>query len=123
MHCPFCKTHRYVEEVEHRLRQLIAHAHDTNILFAVQEYPRVDLIEVKPEKTARDRPTNVEDVAPAGQQLLRMKQVCRMVGLSHMTVYRLMRQGKFPQQLSLTARRVAWDRSQIEQWIASRRQV
>ncbi|CAI8177081.1 MAG: Uncharacterised protein [Marinobacterium sp. xm-d-530] len=53
-------------------------------------------------------------------RLLRASEVTALVGLSRPTIYRQMAEGKFPKSISLGGRIVAWDSSDIEQWIADR---
>lgn len=52
--------------------------------------------------------------------LLRRTEVLALVGLGYTTVWRLERAGNFPARKQLSAGRVAWLRSEVEQWIASR---
>lgn len=52
--------------------------------------------------------------------IVRMREVLRMVGLSRATIYKRIKQGKFPAALPLGdgAVAVGWLRSEVEQWIA-----
>jgi len=54
------------------------------------------------------------------QALLKRAEVVKMVGLGYSTVWRLERGGKFPARKQLSVGRVAWLRSEVEQWIESR---
>jgi prophage regulatory protein len=55
------------------------------------------------------------------EQLLRWKAVSLKTGLSRPTIWRAVRQGRFPRPLQLTSPScVAWLASEIESWIAAR---
>ena len=54
------------------------------------------------------------------QRLIRRKEVQVKTGLGASSIYAMMKQGKFPQCISLSERRVAWLESDIDQWIAER---
>lgn len=56
-------------------------------------------------------------------QLLRFTAVHQAVGLSRSTVFRLERAGHFPKRRQLSANSVGWMSSEIEQWVATRKQV
>jgi prophage regulatory protein len=51
---------------------------------------------------------------------VRMAAVVRMTGLGRSTIYRLMAEDKFPSQVRLATRAVAWRRFDLEQWSAGR---
>ena len=53
-------------------------------------------------------------------QFLRLPQVKQLTSLSKSTIYRLMDEGDFPKQISLGARSVAWEKSQVEDWCYSK---
>ena len=50
-------------------------------------------------------------------QILRRKDVEKMVGLSRSTIYLLMSKGLFPAQLKLGPRAVGWKVSDIKAWL------
>ena len=56
-------------------------------------------------------------------RLLRLPEVMGIVGLSRSTIYAMVEQGLFPQQVLLGQRAVAWWESEILAWIASRPRV
>ena len=57
-------------------------------------------------------------------KLLRIAAVVDKTGLSKRTIYRWMKQGKFPAQFSLgNSRVVAWHSTQIDSWIKSQPQL
>ncbi len=51
-------------------------------------------------------------------EVLRVRDVRRISGLSRSTIWRLERQGKFP--IKLSARIVGWRASDVQTWIRSR---
>lgn len=51
---------------------------------------------------------------------IRLNKVIEMTGLSRPTVYRLIQQGKFPKQVKLGERSVAWVLEEVEQWMKDR---
>ncbi|EPF4423376.1 helix-turn-helix transcriptional regulator [Providencia rettgeri] len=44
-----------------------------------------------------------------------------MIPLSSRTIYNLEKRGEFPRRIALTSRNVAWDLSEVEQWIEERK--
>ena len=56
----------------------------------------------------------------ADERFLRRVDVTKATGLSRATIYRYMRDGTFPKQVSLGPRRVGWRESQVVEWISSR---
>lgn len=54
------------------------------------------------------------------QQLLRMTEITKLVGLSKSTIYRLIKADRFPAPVSMTgAKAVAWRTVEIELWVNS----
>ena len=53
-------------------------------------------------------------------RLIRLKEVIAMTGLSRASVYKFVREDKFPAQISLGYRCVAWVESEVQQWIDQR---
>lgn len=52
--------------------------------------------------------------------MLRRRSVERMTGLSKSTLYRLIRQGRFPPPLRLTRKAVRWRRAEVHEWLSAR---
>jgi prophage regulatory protein len=52
--------------------------------------------------------------------ILRRVQVQERVGLSRSSIYKLVKEGKFPKPVSLGARAVGWRDSHIDQWLEER---
>ena len=53
-------------------------------------------------------------------RVLTRKEVERLTGLSTTSIYRMMRDGRFPLPLRIGARSVRWREDEIEKFIASR---
>ena len=58
-----------------------------------------------------------------GSGFLRFPEVRRRTGLSRTTLWRLESAGAFPSRRQISRRAVAWLESEVESWIASRRQI
>ncbi len=52
--------------------------------------------------------------------ILRKKEVCRRVGLSPVTIWRMEREGNFPPRVQLSKRAVGWDEKKISRWLDER---
>jgi prophage regulatory protein len=55
--------------------------------------------------------------------LLNRAAVIATTGLSRATIDRMRKSGEFPEPIKLSARRVAWTRASVSEWIASRQRV
>jgi prophage regulatory protein len=53
-------------------------------------------------------------------ELLRESDLCGRIKLSHSTIWRLVRAGKFPRPIQLSPRAKGWRASDIEAWLAER---
>lgn len=58
---------------------------------------------------------------PQRLQLLRIRDVCRLLRISQPTLWRLRHDHRFPEPTEVTGRIVAWRQSDIEAWIAAHR--
>jgi len=58
-------------------------------------------------------------------KFLKLNQIMSITGLSRSSIYLAIAEGRFPQQIPLGARSVAWIESEVQQWmeecIANRR--
>lgn len=54
---------------------------------------------------------------------IRRAELRQIVPLADSTIYDLERRGEFPRRFNLTARCVVWDLTEVEAWIAARRQA
>lgn len=48
---------------------------------------------------------------------IRIKELSIMLGIGKSTIYRLVKDGKFPKQIKLTERTAVWKLSAINSWI------
>lgn len=54
---------------------------------------------------------------------IRMKELCKMLGISRSTIYRLVIENKFPRQIKLTERTSVWKLSDINSWVEEREKL
>ena len=54
-------------------------------------------------------------------QLVKVRDVEKMLGVSRATVYRMMKHGHFPRPIHIAPSSVRWERSVIDQWLEARR--
>lgn len=57
----------------------------------------------------------------AHSTLINRKTLLEKIPLSARTIYNLEQRGEFPRRIALTSRNVAWQLSEVEQWIADRK--
>jgi prophage regulatory protein len=50
--------------------------------------------------------------------LLSTRQVCGITGLSRVTIWRYVKENKFPKPVKISPTRTAWVPSEIDQWVA-----
>lgn len=53
-------------------------------------------------------------------QLIKISQVTQLTALSTSSIYRFIREGRFPKPIKLSERASAWRLEDIEAWIAAR---
>jgi prophage regulatory protein len=53
-------------------------------------------------------------------QIIRLKDVIALTGLSRSPIYLRMVQGKFPKKINLGSRAVGWLSSEVNEWIEER---
>ena len=53
----------------------------------------------------------------ASKVLISKKQLLEMIPLCERTIYNFEKQGKFPQRIALSSRKVVWDLAEDEAWI------
>jgi len=58
--------------------------------------------------------------APGAPRFLRFKEVGLMCGLSRTTIWRMQRDGKFPERRRVAGNAVRWLADEVEEWIRSR---
>jgi prophage regulatory protein len=54
------------------------------------------------------------------EELILRDDLKRLVPLSVTTIWRMERRGEFPRRISISEKRVAWRRSEIEAWLEKR---
>lgn len=70
----------------------------------------------------RRRHSRLPPTRRASSRLLRLPEVMGRVGLSRSTIYELMATGRFPRQIYLGARSVAWAQEDLDAWISQQQQ-
>ena len=56
--------------------------------------------------------------------IIRLPELCKKIGMSKPSVYRLMKQGHFPNSIQISgARSVGWIEAEVDSWIESRMQA
>ncbi|MBA6264270.1 AlpA family transcriptional regulator [Colwellia sp. Bg11-12] len=68
-----------------------------------------------PEQILSIEQTQTRDKQPS--DLIRIKEVMSMTGLSRSSIYTQKNKGEFPRPIHLTSHSIAWVRSEVEQWI------
>lgn len=53
-------------------------------------------------------------------RFIRVKEVLEATGLKRSTLFKLVRDGRFPRQRQLTDRATGWLASEVQQWMAER---
>lgn len=53
-------------------------------------------------------------------RLIRLPEVESLVGCKKSTIYTMLKQGKFPKPVRLSARMAAWSESEVLQWVQNR---
>ena len=53
-------------------------------------------------------------------RMLRLHEVIRRTGMSRSSIYKAMSENRFPAQISLGARSVAWLEDEIDEWLQQR---
>ena len=68
-------------------------------------------------------PSKREQIPPATRPpafragtVIRLKEVCEMLGLSRSTIYKLLSENKFPKPVHLALRSVRWRVEDVESW-------
>jgi prophage regulatory protein len=55
------------------------------------------------------------------EKILRLNEVLEMTGLSRTTIWRLMKEGKFPKSKKISAHTIGFLSTDIENWLAMER--
>lgn len=54
------------------------------------------------------------------EQVMRMKDVVKRIGLCRATIYAMINRGEFPRPIRIGERATGWLESELEAWLASR---
>lgn len=63
----------------------------------------------------QDLPRN----ASGSEEILRRPQIRALTGLSDASIYRLAKEGRFPQPVAISTRAVGWRRSEVDGWLSN----
>ncbi len=55
------------------------------------------------------------------KMLINRKKLLEMIPLSTRTIYNLEQRGEFPRRIALTSRNIAWELSEVVEWIEARK--
>jgi len=58
------------------------------------------------------------EICMESHKILKLKEVCSIVGLKPSTIYKLMSHGEFPKQIKLTAKSVGWSSNAVNHWVS-----
>lgn len=61
----------------------------------------------------------MEALTPEDMAVLRLRDVVKLTSLSSSTIYKLIRQGTFPQPLRLSRNRIGWTTRMVLNWLES----
>ena len=56
-------------------------------------------------------------------KLINRKTLLGMIPLSERAIFDMEKRGDFPRRIALTSRNVAWELSEVEAWVQSRKQT
>lgn len=66
------------------------------------------------------RPSAGRTAMASAPRILRLKEVCKMVGLGRSFVYRLQTENRFPHSIKIGERAVGWLEDEVRMWLAER---
>jgi prophage regulatory protein len=59
-------------------------------------------------------------ISPTPGKFLRLPEVEKLVGWRRSQIYKAISEGKFPRQIRLAAKSVAWSEAELQAWMAAR---
>jgi prophage regulatory protein len=62
----------------------------------------------------------MKEIKMIQDRYIRIKELSMMLGIARSSIYRLMKEDKFPKQIKLTERTSVWRLSVIEQWVTDK---
>lgn len=114
------------ELMSNYLEQLSFRAENTvRELQLLQKHICVIKSHMKNENSSDKSKVNTSDISINGQaqvdksptDLIKLKEVMQMTGISRSFIYAQKKKGNFPQSINLGSRSVAWVRSSVEEWV------
>lgn len=73
-----------------------------------------------PAKVITYEPLSTDKLAEKPPEcLIRIKEVCLLVGISRSTLYKMIEEGSFPKPLDLGSRFKAWQKQTVINWISA----
>ena len=63
---------------------------------------------------------DVDLVPSTSQRFVFRREVCTRIGVSYVTLWTWMREGKFPRSREVGGQKIAWLESEIDDWMNSR---
>jgi prophage regulatory protein len=73
------------------------------------------LLQAQPKRLATSTPS-----VSTGPRVLRLAEVVRQVGLGRSSIWRMAKEGTFPQPRRLGARSVGWVQAELDDWLKAR---
>jgi len=74
-----------------------------------------------PKIKAPEPAKKAEPIVTSEGRIIRFKELKKIVGLSRPTIWRMMRDGRFPKSRSLSNRAVGWLDTEIYEWMGAER--
>jgi predicted DNA-binding transcriptional regulator AlpA len=86
-----------------------------------QDGADANIMEYRNRTDSKPAPSFKEEAALSNLQYLRINDVCRLLRISKPTLWRLRRRPDFPVPTQLSDRAVGWTKTDIQDWLESRR--
>jgi prophage regulatory protein len=83
----------------------------------MQQTPRINDLQRDVRALQKQLEERKDDPPKHSIQLWRLPRVMSETGLSKTSIYKLIKQGKFPAQIKLGIKASAWDASAVQTWI------
>ncbi|WP_335992745.1 helix-turn-helix transcriptional regulator [Pseudoalteromonas sp. CH_XMU1449-3] len=104
------RTNNAIRELQQVQRHLESfQSHISKQSFVSQSMPKFDSLHLSTHSA------QIKNKSP--NDLIRIKEVIQMTGLSRSTIYKLQNIKEFPESIKLSSRSVAWLRAAVEAWI------
>ena len=63
-----------------------------------------------------------DNTKPRNDNLIKKKEVVKRTSLSPQTIYRWMKDGRFPKSIPIAPRTTVWSENEINEWIEKKKQ-